>query len=259
MKEYILITGASSGIGYEMAQQLAALKYNLILAARSEDKLEVMQRELSSKHGVSVHYIAKDLSIVDQAVELFNDIKSADYQVSHLVNNAGVGNYGNFIETPLEEELSMIQLNVSSLVVLTKLFAQDMVSRKSGRIMNVGSVLSFLPFPYFAVYSATKAFVLAFSDTLAAELEGTGVIVNSLYPGTTDTGFTTDKMHSTNHYKSSKPMHPKVVAEQGVKHLLHGRGKKVVGFQNWFNSKLPSFVPDRIMMKIKKNLASIKS
>jgi short-subunit dehydrogenase len=120
-------------------------------------------------------------------------------------------------------------------------------------------VLSFLPFPYYAVYSATKAFILAFSETLAAELDGTGVIVTSLYPGTTDTGFTTDKMHSTNHYKSSKPMHPKVVAEQGVKHLLHGKGKKVVGFQNWFNSKLPGFVPDNIMMKIKKNLASIKS
>ncbi|MFD2034610.1 SDR family NAD(P)-dependent oxidoreductase [Belliella marina] len=257
MKEYILITGASSGIGYEMAQQLAALKYNLILAARSEDKLEVMQGELTSKHGVSVHYIAKDLSIVDQAVELFNEIKSADYQVSHLVNNAGVGNYGDFIETPLEEELSMIQLNVSSLVVLTKLFAQDMVSRKSGRIMNVGSVLSFLPFPYFSVYSATKAFVKAFSETLDAELEGTGVNIISLYPGTVDTGFTTKEMQSTNLHKT-KPMHPKEVAVQGVKHLLEGNGKKVVGFQNWFNSKLPNFVPDGIMMKIKKGLASQK-
>ncbi|MFD2034618.1 SDR family NAD(P)-dependent oxidoreductase, partial [Belliella marina] len=127
-----------------------------------------------------MHYIAKDLSIVDQAVELFNEIKSADYQVSHLVNNACVGNYGDFIETPLEEELSMIQLNVSSLVVLTMLFAQDMVSRKSGRIMNASSVVSFLPMPYFSVYSATKAFVKAFSETLDAELEGTGVNIISL-------------------------------------------------------------------------------
>ncbi|MFD2033775.1 SDR family NAD(P)-dependent oxidoreductase [Belliella marina] len=257
MKKHILITGASSGIGYEMAQQLASLKYNLILAARSGDKLEVMQRELTSKYGVSVHYIAKDLSIVDQAVELFNEIKSADYQVSHLVNNAGAGNYGDFIETPLEEELSMIQLNISSLVVLTKLFAQDMVSRKSGRIMNVGSVLSFLPFPYFSVYSATKAFVKAFSETLDAELEGTGVNIISLYPGTVDTGFATKEMQSTNLHKT-KPMHPKEVAVQGVKHLLEGNGKKVVGFQNWFNSKLPNFVPDGIMMKIKKGLASQK-
>lgn len=177
--------------------------------------------------------------------------------VSHLVNNAGVGNYGEFTETALDEELSMIQLNISSLVVLTKLFAQDMVKRRSGRIMNIGSVVSFLPMPYFSVYSATKAFVLAFSDTLAAELEGTGVTILSLYPGTVDTGFMTEKMQSTNLHKT-KPMHPEIVAEIGIKHLLEGKGKKVTGFQNWINTKLPNFIPDSIMMKIKKDLASQK-
>jgi hypothetical protein len=257
MKEYILLTGASSGIGYEMANQLAEKAFNLILVARTESKLQQMQSDLTKKYGILVQYFAADLSDVNAAKDLYKKVKDENLLVTHLVNNAGVGNYGNFIETPLEEELSMIQLNISSLVVLTKLFAQDMVSRKSGRIMNVGSVLSFLPFPYFAVYSATKAFVLAFSETLAAELEGTGVIVNSLYPGTTDTGFTTPEMQSTNLHKT-KPMHPKEVAAQGVKHLLSGKGKKVVGFQNWFNSKLSGFVPDGIMMKIKKNLASQK-
>jgi short-subunit dehydrogenase len=257
MKEYILITGASSGIGYEMANQLAEKAFNLILVARTESKLHQMQADLIKRYGILVQYFATDLSDVNAAKDLYKKVKEENLLVSHLVNNAGVGNYGNFTETPLEEELNMIQLNISSLVVLTKLFAQDMVSRRSGRIMNVGSVLSFLPFPYFAVYSATKAFVLAFSDTLAAELEGTGVIVNSLYPGTTDTGFTTDKMQSTNLHKT-KPMHPKDVAVLGVKHLLEGSGKKVVGFQNWFNSKLPNFVPDGIMMKIKKGLASQK-
>ena len=259
MKEYILLTGASSGIGYEMASQLAAKKFNLILVARNEAKLREMQIALIAKHGILVRYIVKDLSDVQAAISLYKDVQHENLLVTALVNNAGVGNYGNFIETSLEEELKMIELNISSVVALTKLFARDMVSRKSGKIMNVGSVLSFLPFPYYSVYSATKAFVLAFSETLAAELDGTGVIVTSLYPGTTDTGFTTDKMQTTNLYKSSKPMHPKVVAEEGVTHLLHGKGKKVVGFQNWFNSKLPSFVPDGIMMKIKKNLASVKS
>ncbi len=259
MKEYVLLTGASSGIGYEMATQLAAKKMNLILVARSETKLQTLQNELTTKHGISVRYFVKDLSNLQAAIGLYQDVQKEKLLVTALVNNAGVGNYGKFIETSLEEELKMIELNVSSVVALTKLFAKDMVSRKAGKIMNVGSVLSFLPFPYYSVYSATKAFILAFSETLAAELDGTGVIVTSLYPGTTDTGFTTDKMHSTNHYKSSKPMHPKVVAEQGVKHLLHGKGKKVVGFQNWFNSNLPRITPDNIMMKIKKNLASIKS
>ena len=256
MKEYVLLTGASSGIGYEMATQLAAQKMNLILVARNETKLQELQNELIAKHGISARYFVKDLSNVQAAIDLYKDVQQEKLLVTALVNNAGVGNYGEFIETSLEEELKMIELNISSVVALTKLFAKDMVSRKAGKIMNVGSVLSFLPFPYYSVYSATKAFILAFSETLAAELDGTGVIVTSLYPGTTDTGFTTDKMHSTNHYKSSKPMHPKVVATQGVEHLLHGRGKKVVGFQNWFNSKLSSIVPDNIMMKMKKKLAS---
>ena len=257
MKEYILLTGASSGIGYEMANQLAAKKMNLILVARTETKLQQMQAELTNKYGILVQYFVADLSDVNAAKDLYKKVQQENLLVTHLVNNAGVGNYGNFTETLLDEELSMIELNISSLVVLTKLFAKDMVSRKSGRIMNVSSLIAFLPFPYFAVYSATKAFVKAFSETLAEELDGTGVIVTSLYPGTVDTGFTTADMQSTNLHKT-KPMHPREVAVQAVKHLLSGKGKKVVGFQNWFNSKLSSFMPDSIMMKIKKNLASQK-
>lgn len=254
MKKFILLTGASSGIGYEMAILLAEKKRNLILVARTESKLQQMQAELTQKYGIEVEYFVADLSEVSAAVNLHKAV-SQRFTITHLVNNAGVGNYGHFVETPLEEELRMIQLNISSLIVLTKLFAKDMVIQNAGRIMNVGSVLSFLPFPYFAVYSATKAFVLAFSDALAAELEGNGVSVNSLYPGTTDTGFITDKIQSTNLHKT-KPMHPGEVARQGVQHLLDGNGKKVVGFQNWVNSKLPNFVPDGILMKIKKGLAS---
>lgn len=257
MEKTILITGASSGIGYEMATQLAAKKMNLILVARTETKLQQMKAELTKEYGIQVQYFVTDLSDVNAAKDLYKKVKQENLLVTHLVNNAGVGNYGNFTETSLEEELNMIQLNISSLVVLTKLFAKDMVSHKSGRIMNISSLVAFLPFPYFAVYSATKAFVKAFSETLAEELDGTGVIVTSLYPGTVDTGFTTADMQSTNLHKS-KPMHPREVAAQGVKHLLSGKGKKVVGFQNWFNSKLSSFMPDSIMMKIKKKLASQK-
>lgn len=258
MNEYFVLTGASSGIGYEMAHELAAKKMNLILVARTETKLQQMQAELTDKYGIMVQYFAADLSDVNAATGLYKAVKQENYLVTGLINNAGVGNYGNFIETSLEEEFSMIELNISSLVALTKLFAKDMVSRKSGRIMNVSSVVAFLPMPYFAVYSATKAFVKAFSETLAAELDGTGVIVTSLYPGTVDTGFTTAEMQSTNLHKA-KPMHPKEVAAQGVKHLLSGKGKKVVGFQNWLNSNLPRFMPDSIMMRIKKNLASVRS
>ncbi|MGS2762897.1 SDR family NAD(P)-dependent oxidoreductase [Sinomicrobium sp. M5D2P9] len=259
MKEYILITGASSGIGYEMAQQLAALKHNLILTARSENKLEAMRQELSSKYGIVVHYIVKDLSSTDQAVELFKAVKVANYRVSYLINNAGFGNYGSFLETSLEEELQMIDLNIGSLVVLTKMFAKDMVAQKSGRIMNVSSLLAFLPFPYYSVYSATKSFVLAFSETLAAELEGSGVVVTTLAPGITETAFVSSEMRKTNLLKSNKPTPVKTVATAGVELLLHGKGKKIVGFQNRFNAILARIVPNSAMMKIKKKLASVES
>jgi len=258
MKQYILITGASSGIGYEMAQQLAALKYNLILVARSEDKLTAMQQDLSSKYGIAVHYIAKDLSKTDQALQLYDDVKRANYQVSHLANNAGFGDYGSFLETSLEKELNMIDLNINSLVILTKLFAKDMVAQKSGRIMNVSSVIAYLPFPYMSVYSATKSFVLAFSETLAAELEGTGVVVTTLAPGTTETAFVSPEMRETNLIKSNKLTPVKTVATEGVKLLLHGKGKKIVGFQNRLNSILAGILPDSVMMKIKMKLASAK-
>jgi short-subunit dehydrogenase len=257
MQQYILITGASSGIGYEMAQQLAALKYNLILTARSKDKLAAMQQDLSANYGITVHFIAKDLSQSEQAAQLYEEIKRANYQVSHLVNNAGLGDYGPFLETSLEKELNMIDLNISSLVILTKLVAKDMVARKSGRIMNVSSVIALLPFPYMSVYSATKSFVLAFSQTLAAELEGTGVVVTTLAPGMTETAFVSPEMRATNLLKSNKPTPVKTVASQGVKLLLHGKGKKIIGFQNRFNSILASILPDQVMMNMKLKLASI--
>lgn len=257
MQQYILITGASSGIGYEMAQQLAALKYNLILTARSKDKLAAMQQDLSANYGITVHFIAKDLGQSEQAAQLYEEIKRANYQVSHLVNNAGLGDYGPFLETSLEKELNMIDLNISSLVILTKLVAKDMVARKSGRIMNVSSVIALLPFPYMSVYSATKSFVLAFSQTLAAELEGTGVVVTTLAPGMTETAFVSPEMRATNLLKSSKPTPVKTVASQGVKLLLHGKGKKIIGFQNRFNSILASILPDQVMMNMKLKLASI--
>jgi len=259
MKEYILITGATSGIGFEMAQQLAAKHYHLILASRNLEKMQKMQIALSTTYGIDVQIFEVDLSIPDEASDLHKKIQKNQWKVSHLVNNAGCGNYGNFLETSLTEELDMVNLNVSSLMVLTKLFAQDMAKNDGGNIMNVASILSFLPFPYYAVYSATKAFVLAFTETIAAEMEGTGVNITALCPGTVETPFHTTEMRKTNAMNANKPMSAKVVAEAGVQLLLHGKGKKIVGFNNWFISNLPRFTPDFLMMRIKKNLASQKS
>jgi uncharacterized protein len=189
---------------------------------------------------------------------LHKETQDLKLQIEMLVNNAGFGLYGDFVETSLQEELKMINLNVSSLVVLTKLFAQDMALNKSGRIMNVASLLSFIPFPYYSIYSATKTFVLSFTETIASELEGTGVVVTALCPGTVETNFHTDGMRTTNAMAANKPVSAERVAVAGVHLLLNGKGKKIVGFNNWFISNLPRFTPDFIMMKIKKNLASPK-
>lgn len=259
MKDYILITGASSGIGFEMTQLLAAEKFNMILVARSEDKLEKIRKNLTEQYPIDIQIMPYDLSIPQNAIELFNKVKAKKLVVSHLVNNAGFGGYGNFLETSMDLELDMINLNVSSLVILTKLFAQEMAFRKSGRILNVASILSFIPLPYYSIYSATKTFVLAFSETIAAELEGTGVIVTTLCPGTVETPFHTPEMRKTNAMSANKPVSARVVALEGVKLLLKGKGKKIVGFNNWFIANLPRVTPDILMMKIKKNLASIKN
>jgi short-subunit dehydrogenase len=258
MKEYTLITGASSGIGYEMAKQLAAKKHNLILVARSEDKLKQLQTELTTTFNVEVDYFLFDLSEPNSAQDLYNQLKDQKYLVTGLINNAGFGDYGNFIEMPLKKDEEMIAVNVTALVGLTKLFGADMAKAGKGKIMNVASILSFLPFPYYSVYSATKSFVLAFTETVSAELQETGVTVTALCPGTVETPFHTDAMRKTNAMSANKPMPADVVARAGVKLFLNGKRKKVVGFMNWFLSNLPRVTPDFLMMKIKKNLASIK-
>ena len=258
MKEYVLITGASSGIGYEMAKQLAKKNVNLLLVARSEDKLQQLQQELKNQSTFDVEYLLFDLSEPNSALHVYNMVKEKNYVVTGLINNAGVGDYGNFVEMPLKKDEDMIALNITALVGLTKLFGADMVKAGKGKIMNVASLLSFLPFPYYSVYAATKCFVLAFTETVSAELQGTGVSVTALCPGTVETPFHTASMRKTNAMSANKPMPADVVAKAGIELFLNGKGKKIVGFMNWFLSNLPRVTPDNMMMKIKKNLASIK-
>lgn len=253
---YTLITGATSGIGLEIAKLLAARHHNLILVARNEEKLVLTVSLLRTMGVRECRYYTTDLAKAEAAGQLYRNIINDELHVDILVNNAGVGLYGDFITTNLSDELSMIQLNINSVVTLSKHFARDMVAHGTGKIMNIASLLSFLPFPYYSVYSATKAFVLAFSETLAAELEGTGVVVTTLCPGPVDTPFNTEAMWRTNAYKANKPMAADRVATAAVNLLLNGKGKRIVGFNNWFISNLPRVTPDRLMMKIKKRLAS---
>lgn len=258
MKEYIIITGASSGIGLEMAKLLAEKNYNLLLIARNEEKLQQLQNEIQLQYGVDVDYLLFDLSEQHSAIDLYNLVKEQNYTVTGLINNAGFGEYGDFFDMPLHRMEEMIAVNVTSLVGLTRLFGADMVRLGRGRIMNVASLLSFLPFPYYSVYSATKSFVLAFTETIMSELDGTGVVVTALCPGTVETPFHTDAMRKTNAMSANKPMPVEVVAKAGVELFLNGKGIKLVGFMNWILSKLPHITPHLILSKIKKNLASIK-
>ncbi|HOY19639.1 MAG TPA: SDR family oxidoreductase [Haliscomenobacter sp.] len=259
MKELALLTGASSGIGLEMAKELAAKKIDLVLVARRGEILVDLKAELENKHGIKVYTFAKDLSDPANAMALFHDVKDLQLQVTMLINNAGFGGYGNFVETSLEEELSMIQVNISSLVALTKLFLPDMIQQNHGRIMNIASLLSFLPFPYYSVYSASKAFVLSFSETLRTELEGTNITVTALCPGPVDTAFNTSEMLQTNAYDANKPMDPQIVAKKGIEYMLAGKGTKIIGLMNWFIANMPRFSPRWLTLKITKHLASRKT
>jgi len=184
-----LITGASGGIGYELAKIFARDGYNLVLVARSADELHKIASQLTSEHGVSIKVIAKDLSDPVSPQKIFDEVQKDGIAIDILINNAGFGTYGTFCDTNLKDELEMVQVNMASPTHLTKLFLPGMIARGHGRIMNVASMAAFQPGPLLAVYCASKSYVLSFSEALAEELRGTGVTVTALCPGPVKTGF----------------------------------------------------------------------
>ena len=191
MGNVALITGASAGLGVEMARIHASRGGDLILVARRGDRLEELGRELSAAHGVQVDSIVLDLSTPEAAVDLHWQVRSRNVAVDQLINNAGFGAHGSFTEIGTVRYQEMIRLNISTLVGLTHLFLPEMVQRGGGQVMNVASMAGFLPGPFMAVYYATKAFVISFSEAIAEELDGTGVTVTALCPRATRTEFAT--------------------------------------------------------------------
>ncbi len=184
-----LVTGASSGIGLALAREIAANGHDVVLTARNRDALEAAAGAIEGKYGVRADVIALDLRNPDAADQLYQTISNQKLEIGILVNNAGFGLGGEFLETDLQREVEMIQVNVIAVTQLTKLFAAGMVRRRSGRVMNVASTAAFQPGPLMAVYYATKAYVLSFSQAVAEELRDTGVTVTALCPGATATAF----------------------------------------------------------------------
>ena len=221
-KTYALITGGTSGIGYELAKIFATNGHNLILVSRDEADLTITRNELLEL-GVDVQIISKDLFDKQSPFDLYNEICEKGYEVDVLVNNAGQGQYGEFSDTNIYRELSIIQLNISSLVVLTKLFLQDMLKKGKGKILNLSSIASKTPGPLNSVYHGTKAFVQSFTQAIATEVKDKGITVTALLPGATDTDFINKAdMQQSKLAKEGKLEDAKIVAKEGYDALMRG-------------------------------------
>jgi len=190
-KQTALVTGASAGIGRELARLAAKDGHDLVLVARRRERLEELAAEVTAAHGVQVTVVASDLSERAAPADIAERLRAAGTRIDFLINNAGFGTCGPFSQAILDREVEMIHLNIRALVQLTHLFLPDMLARKSGRILNVASVAGFVPGPYMATYYASKAFVISFTEALAAELLGTGVTITASCPGPTGTEFAT--------------------------------------------------------------------
>jgi len=258
-KKTALITGAASGIGYQLACLFAADDYNLVLVDKDELKLTEVAEKFELKFGNFVKAIVKDLSISSSPDEIFMELQQANIQVDVLVNNAGFGTYGLFHETSLTAELEMLQVNLVCLTHLTKLFIKNMVKQGEGKILNVASAAAFQPGPLMAVYFATKAYILSFSEAIANELEGTGVTVTVLCPGSTESAFhQRTGMADSKMLKSKRMMDAETVAEIGYRGLMKGKTIVIPGLINKLLAKSVRFVPRKLVTKIVRNMQEDK-
>ncbi|MFZ0861942.1 MAG: SDR family oxidoreductase [Candidatus Sulfotelmatobacter sp.] len=248
-----LITGASGGIGYELAKLFARDHYNLVLVARSADRLAQVATELQT-HGVTVKTVALDLATPLAPKFLFDQLQ--DIPIDIIVNNAGFGAFGEFAQMPEEEILGQIHLNIMALTQLTRLFLPFMVQRRTGKIMNVASTAAFQPGPLMAVYYATKAYVLSFSEAIANELRNSGVTVTCFCPGATHTGFA--KRAGTENsrlFKQVGAMPAEKVARDGYRALMQGRTVAISGAHNWVIAQSVRFTPRKIVTAVSRWVA----
>jgi short-subunit dehydrogenase len=259
MKNVALKTGASSGIGKKFAHIHAEAGGDLIIVARSIDKLEELKIDLETKNKVKVITIKKDLTKENAVKELFEEVQKHGVEVDYLINNAGFGGHGKFYERNWSEDYSMIQLNIVALTELCRLFLPLFIKRNSGRILNVSSTASLMPGPLQAVYFATKAYVTSFSNALTEELSGTNVTVTALMPGATETDFAkTAGMENSELF--SNTFSARGVAKDGYKAMLKGEMEVISGVttsQKLMMNAIP-FAPKKILMKQIRKMQTLK-
>ncbi len=252
----VLITGASGGIGYELAKLFARDHYSVVLVARSTDKLNQVAAELQGQFGVTVKTVALDLGAAVAPQFLFDQLQREGIAVDVLVNNAGFGEFGEFASMAEQEILGQIHLNVTALTHLTRLFLPPMLERRRGKVMNVASTAAFQPGPLMAVYYATKAYVLSFSEALANEVARSGVVVSCFCPGATDTNFQKRAgMENSRLFKKLRPMTAGAVARDGYRGLMAGRTVVISGVQNWLVAESVRFAPRKIVTALSRWVA----
>ena len=230
--KWALITGASSGLGLEFADLLAAQKVNLVLAARRLEPMEKLAADLRRKYRVDVLVEPTDLASPGAAGRLKDSLDAKSAPIDILVNNAGYGLHGDFLDTAIERTIDMIQLNITALTELTYLFGRDMAARRSGHILLVASLMAFQAVPSYAAYAATKAYVLALGEALHDELRSHGVVVTTLCPGHTATGFDAAAGAATTALLRLLTMKPRPVAASGVRALMEGKAMVIAGLAN---------------------------
>jgi short-subunit dehydrogenase len=250
MNKTVLITGASGGIGLELARIHASKGDNLVLVARSEDKLNKIKSELEHEFKIRVYNIVKDLSVKDSAVEVYKELHIQNISVDYLVNNAGLGDFGLFEFSDWTKQESMINLNITALVHLTRLFLPDMIKRGEGRILNVASTAAFQPGPKMSVYFGTKAFVLHFSEAINNEVMGKGVTVTALCPGSTESDFHAVALGDSSLVKNRNMASSRKVAMAGYMAMMKGKPVVIPGIKNWLMAFAVRFFPRDFIVKM---------
>jgi short-subunit dehydrogenase len=255
MTKTALITGASNGIGLELAKIHASKGDNLVLVARNKSKLDELKMELEKLYKIKVYTIGKDLSAHNSAKEVYDETKLNNISIDFLINNAGFGDFGMFVESDWNKDLQMINLNITALTQFTKLFLQDMVQRQSGKIMNVASTAAFQSGPTMAVYYATKAYVLSFSEAIDNEVRDKGITVTALCPGATESGFqAAAAMEESALVKGKKLPSAKDVAEYGYKAMMKGKTVAIHGLKNYILANSVRLMPRSMVVKVTRQI-----